>query len=71
MGITYKNIITGTVIGLLLVLEIYFGPLVVMYCQKELIFQNENYKNIKLGLIEVRNVIVVSFIYLFIYAIII
>ncbi|KAG4087374.1 Abi-domain-containing protein [Neocallimastix lanati (nom. inval.)] len=58
MGITYKNIITGTVIGLLLVLEIYFGPLVVMYCQKELIFQNENYKNIKLGLIEVRNVIV-------------
>jgi len=58
MGITINNAIIGTVMGLLLVLIIYFGPLVVMYMQKELLLQNDNYKNIQFTLIEIRNVIV-------------
>jgi len=61
MGITNNNAFIGVVVGLLLVLIIYFGPLVVMYMQKELLLQNDNYKNMQFTLIEIRNIIVVSF----------
>ncbi|ORX80216.1 Abi-domain-containing protein, partial [Anaeromyces robustus] len=58
LGITYKNLIIGVIIGIMLVLEIFFGPLVVMFMQKELFFQNDNLKYFELSLIEIRNIIV-------------
>ncbi|OUM65592.1 hypothetical protein PIROE2DRAFT_59888 [Piromyces sp. E2] len=58
LGITYQNTIIGICLGLLLVLIIYIGPMVVMYMQNEMFFQNNNYKQINFTLIELRNIIV-------------
>ncbi|ORX50689.1 Abi-domain-containing protein [Piromyces finnis] len=58
MGITYHNTIIGIGIGLLLVLLIYIGPMVVMYIQEEMPFQNNNYKSITFSIYEIRNIVV-------------
>lgn len=58
LGITNTNVLLGPLSSIALICEIYFGPLVVMFLQKELFFQNQNYKYLDFSILEVRNYIV-------------